>query len=421
MRKKWKRDEWNHIDDVEIEDKPIVNEIILPTFLYKYAIERGRETYKEVGFYLIGFFKKGICYVHDLIEFEYSEQSGGFIESGMARYLRIKAGLPIGLKIVGHMHKHPGFTQYSSTDKRNFLRYGNSNPFNAFLIYIVEPYEKISGYTATSEGIYSVEVSIRDLKDEEMLMEKDLKIQFTTKAVLPKDSNQTDFNLIFSENIGSESLKFLSRPVIEVDNKQFEKDGSISEKAKISVIPRKPIEIEDIGKSGIRYRIFMEGNETIADLEKILRRLTYIPQQKGYDIRFFEEGKILQNDLKVENIEHPLIWTYTKSVILPIYQKFYHFWKDFFKLIDKKISVKVEKRPYESYPEKSRRKTAEITTNSELETVFKNFHGFWVQILKIFESKELKQEVKSEKMDISESEPAKKRREFKRYELDYYI
>ncbi len=356
--------EYKRIDE-ELEYKglatdngPFVKELILPVTLYKYAQKRGNETYKEVGFYLIGIFRKGICYVYDLIEFEYSEQSGGFIESGLARSLRLNAGLPFGLQIVGHMHKHPGFTEYSATDKRNFLQYGNAKPLNAFLIYMVDPYNQIDGYTATAEKIFPIKVNIRDLTTEEMLLEKEIHIAFRTKMLVPKNLAPAEFGLLFSEKIGSEFLKFFSRPTIEIENLSEEQSPVLSEKSKVQIIPRRAVEIEELGKNNtLRYRIFLEENETIADLEKILKKLTYIPKQKGYDIVFYEEGRKLLNDTAIKEINHPLMWSLEKSVLPLIFKKFYEFWKGIVNILIQKEVEQVKATPAEAQQEKPIPKT----------------------------------------------------------------
>ncbi len=414
--------EWNRINASETKSGPFVKEIILPPSLYSYALERGGETYKEVGFYLVGFFKKGICYIYDLIEFDYSEQSGGFIESGMKRYLRLRAGIPVGLRIVGHMHKHPGFTQYSATDKRNFLRYGNANPLNAFLIYMVDPYPQISGYTATSEKIFPVSVIIRELTSDEELLEKELKIAFSTKVLLPKKTNLSDFNLLFSENIGSETLKVLSRPTIQFNEMDGETASIITEKTRIRVIPRKAVEIEGIGKNKkLRYRIFMEETEIIADLEKILTQLVDIQKQKGYDLVFYENGQKLSKNTKIKEIRLPLTWDLEKSPLLPIFSNFYQFWRNFFKIISQKL-VQSEEIASES-SESQISKLEKPYQDSELKKLFVNFSKFWKDIFKLSEKKKSEPEMKTiqEFYELDHSETKKKQRESRGDTLDYYI
>jgi CRISPR/Cas system-associated endoribonuclease Cas2/proteasome lid subunit RPN8/RPN11 len=410
LRKKRRNNNWDHIVTGEIEEGPFVQRIIFPPPLYKHALKRGAETYKEVGFYLVGHIKKGICYIHDLVEFDYSEQSGGFIESGMARYLRLKAGVPLGLTIVGHIHKHPGFTYYSATDKRNFLQIGNANPLNAFLIYMIEPYKDIKGYTATGTKIFSADVIIRDLTEEEALIEKELQVKFVTKMLLPKKSRLSDIKRIFSENIGSESLKFLSRATIEVNSAE----PGISEEAGVEIIPRKAVELKEIGKNKrIQYRVFMEEEETIADLEQILRQLTYIPKEKAYDIIFYERGQKLQRDRKMKEIRNALEWNLEKSVLLPIFQKFYGFWKEFFKIIGRKMEE--NEGEVEEYAETS----MPLSKSLDIETVFRNFNKFWNDIFEIHNKEN--QEEPSGTSEVEANNSKKQQSSYKRDKLDYFI
>ncbi len=410
LRKKRGNNHWNHIETGEIEEGPFIRRIIFPPPLYKHALKRGAETYKEVGFYLVGHIKKGICYIHDIVEFDYSEQSGGFIESGMARYLRLKAGVPLGLTIVGHIHKHPGFTYYSATDKRNFLQIGNANPLNAFLIYMIKPYEEVKGYTATGTKIYSADVIIRDLTEEETLIEKKLQVKFVTKMLLPKESKLSDIKRIFSENIGSESLKFLSRATIEVNSAE----SGISEEAGVEIIPRKAVELKEIGKNKrIQYRVFMEEEETIADLEQILKQLTYIPKEKAYDIIFYERGQKLQRDRKMKEIRNALGWSLEKSVLLAIFEKFYGFWTEFFKIISGKMEEKDEK--FEEYAESSR----PLSKSLDVEAIFRNFNKFWNDIFEI--DREENREEPSGTPEIEGNNSKKEQSSYKRDKLDYFI
>ena len=410
-------EEKRRLDEYEEDDRPFVKEIVLPTTLYKFAIKRGNETYKEVGFYLIGLFKNSTCIIHDLIEFQYSEQSGGFIESNMTRYIRLKAGLPLGLKIVGHMHKHPGFTEYSSTDKRNFLQYGNANPLNAFLIYIVDPYKDIRGYTATTHKIFPVEVKIRDLTEDELLLEKDIKIEFTTKIMLPKSSDFADLSRTFSENISSDSLKFISRPTIQINGESSEKSNKITPDSNILIKPRIAVEIEDIGKNkSLRYRLFMEENDTISDLEEVLKQLTHLPKKKGYKIIFYEEGRKLPRDMKIRELTHPVMWSLEKSPLIPVLTNFYKFWNPLFKLIERKIAEK----PIE--PATSPVKNLEPSGGYLL---FKNFSKFLSDINEIITKnpkKEPETEVEIPPSSLpSDQKSRKKQKDYDKYGLDYYI
>ncbi|MHA1277960.1 MAG: hypothetical protein ACTSQ8_12290 [Candidatus Helarchaeota archaeon] len=414
MRKEKQQNNWDYVESSDDEKGPYIKKVILPTTLYKHVLERGAETYKEVGFYLIGCFRGEVCYIYDLVEFDYSEQSGGFIESGMARYLRLKAGVPLGLRIVGHIHKHPGFTYYSGTDQRNFLQYGHANPLNAFLIYMIRPFEEVRGYTATAEKIFSIEVIIRELTSDEMLIEKEFKIELISKMVLAKNSKLLDFSRIFSENIGSETLKLLSRATIDVADSSKNGETTILEEVKINIIPRKVIELKNIGNnSRIHYRVFMEEQETVADLEKVLNQLTYIPKNIGYEIIFYEDGRKLQRDVMMGEIKYPLEWRLEKTVLIPLFKKFHKFWKGLFNLIDNKLQAKKQVIPGEiQVLEKKLEKF-------NLKTIFQNFTRFLNDLSKI--SEEMNGDKSPEIDEANENNSKQKQMVYKRDKLDYFI
>ena len=425
--------DYNNIEERDYEGKsgPFVKEVILPPGVYNHALHRGYQTYQEVGFYLIGLFKKGICYVYDLVEFEYSEQSGGFIESDMARFFRVKTGIPMGLRIVGHLHKHPGFTSYSATDKQNFLRYGHSNPLNAFLIYMVEPHNKISGYTATAERIFNVTVTIRELTPEEELVEKDLKIEFKTKVLLPQNSEVSDIARVFAENIGSESLKYLSRPNIQPQAKA----EAGSAESTIEVIPRKAIEIENVGNNkALLYRVFMEETETIADLKKVFKRLVNISKQKSYELVFYQSGQQLPNDTKMVAINQPLAWSLEKSVLQESYNKFFKFVGKSLGLLrekeKEKVPVSVAPPQQERSPEPAIDKSSEapeaIPEPQEKEKVLVTLPPAEKEVapdlVKEIPAKDSKSDSERERAgQKAEEDLSKKRKEVRRDRLDYFI
>ena len=120
------------------KDKLFIEKVVLPRFLYKYALERGKDTSSEVGFYIIGLIRGKVAYCYDLIEFDYYEQSSTYLETNFAKDFRLRAGLPIGMEILGNMHKHPGqMLSYSSTDERTFRRYArDTKNRNVFIIFV---------------------------------------------------------------------------------------------------------------------------------------------------------------------------------------------------------------------------------------------------------------------------------------------
>jgi len=323
----------DNYDDLDYEEKPLVTHIILPTKLWLKALEEGRKTSNEVGFFIIGLFKGKICYVYNLIEFDYIEQSGAFIESGVKRLARIRAGLPVGLKIVGNMHKHPGFLGYSGTDKRDYLKYGAMSSQNAFLIYIVEPYDGIAGYTATESKIHKIEVDIRDLDPDEMLIEKNISLQVNFPMVVQKSDYIKSIRFKLIDQLSSEILKNFSRGNL-VDNDDFILPGmltgaEISDNLKLN--PKIPLFIKNIGiNKEMIFRIFMEPENTLNDLKEILLDMTKISDYDISKIQFYENNKLVPSYTKISKINSVLDW---KIGLLPLKKFKLIFFKDLFDII----------------------------------------------------------------------------------------
>lgn len=316
----------------DVEEKPIVDKIILPTDLWLKALEVGRETYNEVGFYLIGLFRSKTCYIYDLIEFDYEEQSGAFIETGIKRAARLRAGLPLGLKIVGNMHKHPGFLSYSGTDRRDYLRYGRGNSQNAFLIYIVDPYDGIAGYTATQDDIYKVDVEIRELEDDEKLINKSITLKIDFKIISQKSDKIKNLKFDLIDQLSSEILKNYSRSNLFEDGIKISNDEQIISVGKnLDLQPKTPVYLKGVGfNPDLVLRIFLDPDNDLYDLRDILVHLIKVDKRKIDGIRFFNEGELLPNYTLIGDIDSILTWE-----VIEIQKKEFNlkFFKELFNLI----------------------------------------------------------------------------------------
>jgi len=301
--------EYNEID-TNIEERPNVEKIILPTNLWLKALEIGRKTYKEVGFYMVGLFRGRTCYIYDLVEFDYKEQSGAFIETGIKKIARLRAGLPLGLKIVGNMHKHPGFLNYSSIDKMDYLRYGRNNSQNAFIIYIVEPYDGIIGYTVYNDTIYRIEVEIRELTKDEQLINKTFELNLKFPAVFQNSENIKSIKYRIIEQLSSEILKNFSRPAITINNEIIDDNLRISEiENKLNLNPKFPVFIKNIGlNEDMIIRIFMDPDDDLYDLLEVFKDIIKIKKGDLFNIKFYENGNYLPYETKISNIKSVLTW-----------------------------------------------------------------------------------------------------------------
>ncbi|MHA1271530.1 MAG: hypothetical protein ACTSPY_17185 [Candidatus Helarchaeota archaeon] len=312
--------DYDYNDDffkLDFEERPLVKKIILPTNLWLKALEIGRKTHNEVGFFIIGLFKGKICYVYDLIEFDYTEQSGAFIETGIKKAARLRAGLPVGLSIVGNMHKHPGFLQYSNTDRRDYLLYGRGGLQNAFIIYIVDPYDGVAGYTATEDKIHKVEVEIRDLELNEKLIKKNISLKINIEMYIQESESIKDMKFRFIDHLSSEILKNFSRSFFFENNIKISNSLFVNEISEnLNIRPKKPIFIKNIGfNDEILIRIFLDSSNTLYELKEILSHLVKIQENDIYKIKFIENGIILPNNTLISEINAPLEWIIERKPI----------------------------------------------------------------------------------------------------------
>ncbi|MHA1299634.1 MAG: hypothetical protein ACTSO9_09385 [Candidatus Helarchaeota archaeon] len=249
------------------QDKPLLEKVILPRFLYKFAIERGELTSSEVGFYIIGLIKGKVAYCYDLIEFDYYEQSSTYLETNFAKDFRLRAGLPIGLEILGNMHKHPGqMLSYSSTDKRTFTRYArDTQNRNVFIIFVLNP-DKLQAYTSTENNVFKIDVEIRNLEQEERLKTFHFTIPITFQICGPKNSKIQNIRFKFISNVAHEVSKWLSRPIFINDFNEIPDNELLMNVPEIEVIPYVPIDIKLGQNHRLAYRFYLPSNARVKDL-----------------------------------------------------------------------------------------------------------------------------------------------------------
>ncbi|MFX1451624.1 MAG: hypothetical protein ACFFCM_12315 [Promethearchaeota archaeon] len=281
------------------ENKPLIEKVILPSFLYKYAIERGQKTVSEVGFYIIGLIRGKIAYCYDLIEFDYYEQSPTYVETNFAKDFRLRAGLPIGLEILGNMHKHPGrMLSYSNTDKETFVKYArDADNRNVFIIYVLNP-DELKAYNATNDKVYKIDIEIRNLKREERLKTYHFTIPINFQVCGPKNSKIQDLRFEFINNAPHEVGKCLSRPIFLNNYQEIPDKELLKEFDEIELIPFVPIDIKLGQNYNIAYRFFLPANANIQDLyDKLTKDFKISPT-----LELYIEDRELSKKIKLSEI-----------------------------------------------------------------------------------------------------------------------
>ena len=281
------------------KNKAIIKKVILPKFLYKYAIERGKKTSSEVGFYIVGVIRDKIAYCYDLIEFDYYEQTPTYLETNFAKDFRLRTGLPIGLEILGNMHKHPGqMLSYSSTDSQTFSRYASDTQNrNVFIIYVLDP-NGLQAYTAVNDKIFKIDHEVRNLSPEERLKSYHFTIPINFQVCGPNNSKIQNLRFNFISNAAHEVSKCLARPILLYDYQEIPDKELLMNVPEIDLVPFIPIDIKFGQNYRIAYRYFMPSNAKIQDLHDKLTHDFKISPSLG----LFYKDEELNKDTKLSKI-----------------------------------------------------------------------------------------------------------------------
>jgi len=142
--------------------------IVIDTKAFETALKRGTKEEYEVGFYMIGLFKDNTAYVYDIIEFPYLKQDNLLISSDPAKLGKIFTALPLGLRIIGTLHKHPDSlgSKFSSIDAETFRQWSRDGIY----IHVIFSREgkDLAAYMVIDDKIRKVDLEIRDLSNERL-------------------------------------------------------------------------------------------------------------------------------------------------------------------------------------------------------------------------------------------------------------
>jgi len=140
--------------------------IIIDENVFHRAVNRGKLVPYEVGFYMVGLLRENTAYVYDIVEFPYLKQSNVIVSSDPTKLGKIFLALPLGIRIVGTMHKHPDSmgSRPSSIDEETFRRWAREG----FFIHVIfsRNGSDVSAYTVVDDRVRKAKVIIRDLSDE---------------------------------------------------------------------------------------------------------------------------------------------------------------------------------------------------------------------------------------------------------------
>jgi len=142
--------------------------LVIDDKAYSYVVERSKATKTEIGFYMIGIMRENTGYVYDVIEFPYLDRSPVIVSSDPNKLGKILTALPLGLRVIGTLHKHPESlgTEYSSIDESTYINWSSAG----FFIHAIfsNNGKKIAAYAVIDKKIRKAGVKIKDLSNEKL-------------------------------------------------------------------------------------------------------------------------------------------------------------------------------------------------------------------------------------------------------------
>ena len=247
-----------------------INKVVLPEPLFKMAVRRGRATHAEVGFFMIGLVRRDVAYIYDLVEFDYEEKSPVLVRSGLDRKLRLVGALPIGLRLIGNMHKHLGAPIPSRVDEDMFLKYARGGGQHAFVIYTVDP-EDARAFTVRDGRVIEIGCEVRALEEDEELSSIRLRISLDVRACFPKSSSIFELKLLLANALCRELEKQVGLPKMCSGEEEISDVAKLVEAGLASVRSYMPVDVEASWSPGLFYRFYVDeglGDKELIELVK---------------------------------------------------------------------------------------------------------------------------------------------------------
>jgi len=162
-----------------------------------------------------------------------------------------------------------------------------------------------------------------------------------------------------------------------------------------------------------------------------LKQLVNIPKEKGFEMVFYQEGQRLSKDTKIAAINRPVVWSFEKSMLYNLFKNFSNFWGSFSKILkgQEKVRAPEALQPAEKKVQ-TELSSAELFEESKgvpegQDLIEKAETSSEEEIMAQPAKESLPKEPKKvvEIQDVVEKSEAevKKRKDFRRDRLDYFI
>jgi len=278
---------------------PSVDKVIMDTKAFEKAIRVGYETDTEVGFYMIGLIRNKEAIVYDLIEFPYSEKTPVSIASDPYKVARIFSIVPLGLSIIGIMHKHPDTigSSYSSVDAETFLRWAGDG-VHAHVIF-AKGGKDVSAYTVANNEIVKIDFQVADSLADKLRFSY---VEITTRIPFFYHVEDTVASLLSRLEGGLPYAIMKEVTPVRVKNaKIFHKLADISRleferRARFLVL---------IDEKGVGYEFIFPTDKRFGDVKKEIMEVLRLPG----NVIFLCNNEVINDEISLEQINGKVIHT----------------------------------------------------------------------------------------------------------------
>jgi len=268
-----------------------IKQIIIDKNAFNYALNIGKGTSTEVGFYMIGFVDGEKAYVLDVIEFPYSEKGAVSVVSDPQLKGKISRSTPFGLRIIGTMHKHPDGigSQYSGIDEKTFINWSKGGDY-AHIIFSRDG-EDVSGYTVFDEKVVKIDVEILPI-DDDLLEKRYIELRTTFPIYVRKGMS----NILLRAHLEQTLFDFLRKRLFPI--KFAEKDSKIILFEKPTIYLRLP------NNRFFEYELSYIHDQKFGDVKNELLKIFNLTE---FDEFYTDEGPI-DNDISLRDLTNKIIY-----------------------------------------------------------------------------------------------------------------
>jgi len=255
-----------------VEAGPLIRQVVMEKSAFELAVQRGLEEDTEVAFFMVGLIRKGIAYVYDVVEFDYKERTAVSIRSGTERKGRLVSMLPLGLQLIGNIHKHPSWIgpEPSWRDREMFLSYARGGGAHAFVIYTVEPLEA-RAYTVHGERVIEVGFEAREFNEDEELISFQLLVPINVRICVQKSTSLFELKALLSNRLCYEVEKQAYSLRLFSGGEELKGEADLLSARVLEGKPLRPVDVEVAWVPGLTYRLYVDEGATDEDIKAMLK------------------------------------------------------------------------------------------------------------------------------------------------------